>query len=145
MNQHQTAKRSRSDADSRGAILLVEDDPMVRRVTQLTLEKAGYRLIQAENGEEARDAFEASREEIELLVTDVVMPRLSGVELAKALLSVDPELKILFVSGYSSELDGLDELAGGRTRLLHKPYSADTLLRAIEGFGLEALLGNAGR
>ncbi len=143
MSRKQSAASTESKPSRHGLILLVEDDPMVRRVTQLTLEKAGFRLILAENGEEAHRLFEASGDRIELLVTDVVMPRVSGADLAKSLLKQNAELKVLFVSGYSAELDGLEDLGGERTRLLHKPYSSDTLIESIEAFGLGALLRDA--
>ena len=84
-------------------VLLVEDETPVRNVTLLLLEKLGYRVLEAANAEEAFSLVESGQAKIELLLTDVIMPGRSGPELAAALSSRDPGLKVLFQSGYTGE------------------------------------------
>jgi DNA-binding NtrC family response regulator len=83
----------------RAVILLVEDEGFVREVTGAVLESAGYRVLKAANAAEARFVFH-SEKEVQLLLTDVVMPGQNGYELAKGLQHIRPELKTLFTSGY---------------------------------------------
>jgi two-component system, cell cycle sensor histidine kinase and response regulator CckA len=82
-------------------ILLVEDEPLVRRLVRDTLERSGYSVLEASHGEEALRLCEKYGREIQLLVTDVVMPEMSGPELAAHVAAVQPELKVLFISGYT--------------------------------------------
>ena len=108
-------------------ILVVEDDPHVRRFARTCLEDCGFRVVEAENGEHALDVYREHQADIELLVTDVVMPRVGGMELAKALTDHQPDLKVIYMSGYAPELDGrLDSLEAG-SRFLKKPFDPDAL------------------
>lgn len=84
------------------SILIVEDEPAVRTATVLTLEKHGYRVVQAQNGAEAQRLVERDTS-IALVLTDVVMPQLSGPELAAQLVKTHPELRVLFMSGYAED------------------------------------------
>lgn len=86
-------------------ILLVEDEPAVRYLTRVVLERSGYRVLEAVNGVEARRVWAQHAQEIDLLFTDMVMPGgLSGHELALALQAEKPELRVIFTSGYSVDL-----------------------------------------
>ncbi len=112
-------------------ILLVEDETALREVTALTLQSAGYRVFDADSPAEAIQFVEIYREPIHLLLTDVIMPHMSGVELSKRLKASRPELKVIFASGY-----GGDELArqislAPDAVLLEKPFSRDALLTKI--------------
>ena len=84
-------------------ILLVEDDDGIRRLARLILDSLGYHLLEAADGQEALALAQQHTGGIDLLVTDVVMPRLGGRELADRLRLLRPELKILYLSGYSDE------------------------------------------
>ena len=84
-------------------VLLVEDEEPVRKITTLLLERLGHRVLKAENGQDALRLFEATREKIDLLMTDVVMPDLGGLEVAEALRAQDPGLRVLFHSGYTDD------------------------------------------
>ncbi|HEX8648458.1 MAG TPA: PAS domain S-box protein [Thermoleophilaceae bacterium] len=108
-------------ADGRGAtILVVEDEEPVRTLTERILASAGFVCLAAGDGDEALDVFEAHRDEIDLILTDVVMPRVSGPELAERVGAGGPP--VLFMSGYADQ-----RLPG----MLEKPFSADQLLRAV--------------
>jgi len=114
----------------RGAetILLVEDEPDVCAITRRILESAGYRVHTAENGQVALDRFSLLVPRPDLVLTDLVMPELGGIELADALLAQQSDLPILFMSGY---IDGYDLPEGTDPALISKPISMSTLLTAI--------------
>jgi two-component system, cell cycle sensor histidine kinase and response regulator CckA len=84
-------------------ILLVEDEVPVRKITTLLLESLGYRVLEASSGEEALRLAQGNREKLDLLMTDVVMPGMSGPELAEVLRVSDAGLKVLFLSGHSGD------------------------------------------
>ncbi len=117
-----------------GRILLVEDEPAVRSMTRQTLEFHGYEVVEAASGREALEVWQNRGKEIDLLLTDMVMPGgVSGSELAARLRCEKPALKIVFVSGYSPNVIGLDTDFYGRESncFLQKPYPSDVLLNAI--------------
>ena len=108
-------------ADGHGAtILVVEDEEPVRSLTERILASAGFRCLAASDGDEALEVFGRHRDEIDLILTDVVMPRVSGPELAERIGASGPP--VLFMSGYADQ-----DLPG----MLEKPFSADQLLRAV--------------
>ncbi len=108
-------------------ILIAEDEHLVRAVTRRTLERAGYRVHEAADGAEALAAARALGDDLDLLLTDIVMPSLGGRELAARLRLEYPALRILFMSGYSHEREA--HLSAGETisNFLHKPFSLDEL------------------
>jgi two-component system cell cycle sensor histidine kinase/response regulator CckA len=113
-------------------ILVVEDEELVREFVASFLGECGYKVRQAANGVEALDVWQRHSSEIDLLVTDVVMPqKISGIELAEKLRNDKHQLKVIFTSGYSLEL--LDEHFRARTdsNFLPKPYSPATLKELV--------------
>jgi CheY-like chemotaxis protein len=111
-------------------ILLVEDDRAVRETLAAALGDSGYRVFKASNGHEALEVHTQRRPEIDLLLSDVVMPALGGPELAKRLLVERPSLPVLLMSGYSDELFAhgpLDERIG----FLQKPFTLDQLVARV--------------
>lgn len=113
-----------------GTILLVEDNPDVRVLFSTFLRQAGYRVLEAADGRDALDTFEASAAEIDLVVTDVVMPNVSGPALASALRVRRPDVKVLYVSGCADQLE-IDAAPGPRATLLHKPVTRTTLVGQV--------------
>ncbi len=109
-------------------LLVVEDDPLVRLTIQACLAPLGYRLAVAADGTEALGVDPSS---IDLLVTDVVMPGLSGGSLAARMREACPELAVLFVSGYEAGLLFPDGIPGGRSAFLQKPFTSEGLARAV--------------
>jgi CheY-like chemotaxis protein len=112
-------------------ILLVEDEPLLRNLGQRVLGSAGYEVLVAADGQEALKVFKAHSSVINALVLDVVMPRLSGTEVADQIRQNNPEIPIVFVSGYDFEVAGdRSEVLEGTVRL-SKPYSSHDLLEAV--------------
>jgi len=120
-----------SGGDDTPTVLLVEDEDNVRRVMHKYFEQEGYQLLEARDGEEAQVIAERYEEPIHILVTDVVMPGISGRQLAERLAPLRPEMKVLFVSGYAH--DSLDEnwVTDWQMNFLPKPFSASELLGRV--------------
>jgi signal transduction histidine kinase len=108
-------------------ILLVDDDAEVRSVALAHLEGAGYVVLTAASGEEALETLQQHRTTVRMLVSDVSMPGMSGVELARRVHEQLPQVPILLISGYSEELQGKPE----RGRFLPKPFSGQRLLSEV--------------
>jgi two-component system cell cycle sensor histidine kinase/response regulator CckA len=128
-----TAKPAPSTASGRGSerILLVEDEDSVRSVAARVLLNQGYTVIQARNGEEALDLVTELGKDIDLILTDVVMPDMGGPALAKKLKAQRPDLKLVYMSGYS-ESDKLQPGIGGFDGpFLQKPFSAESLVMKV--------------
>ena len=112
-------------------ILLAEDDEWVRDLAIKILQRAGYRLILAKDGEEAILAFEAHCQEVDLALLDVVMPRKSGRLVYEAIQKIRPDLPILFSSGYSFKALETGQLPEGGFDLIQKPFSPHDLLSRV--------------
>ena len=112
-------------------VLLVEDETAVRVLISQALEKFGYRVLAAANPREAREVFRRERESIDLLLTDVVMPGETGVDLYKSLIGLEPNLPVLFMSGYTRSEQSLREVPGSRAPFLQKPFRPSELGRRI--------------
>ncbi len=114
----------------RETVLLVEDEADVRALTCEFLKAAGYQVLTAADGEEGLETGRRFGDEIDILVTDVVMPRMRGPELAKRLKRLLPDLKVVYMSGYTEEFsEGPNLLESGY--FLQKPFSRDALLRQV--------------
>jgi two-component system cell cycle sensor histidine kinase/response regulator CckA len=112
-------------------LLLAEDEEAVRESVLRVLKEAGYRVLVAKDGEEAVELFREHSSEISLLVSDMVMPRMSGRDAYEAMLRMSPQLCVLFTSGYSLGGDASDFVLLDGMHMIQKPYDADTLLRKI--------------
>src|SRR5437016_1180384 len=113
-------------------ILVVEDDEMVREFVSEALAALGYRVLSAVNGRDALEVWAEHRDEIDLLLTDVVMPEsISGRQLAHTLILDKPNLKVIFTSGYSSELFGSEFEREKEHLFLAKPYLPDRLAQTV--------------
>jgi len=108
-------------------ILLVEDDDAVRRLASLILRGKGYLVIEAASATEALNTFATRHGDFELLLTDVVMPGLSGLELARRLASINPKLRVLFMSGYSYETLAERGPPALASAMLAKPFTPESL------------------
>ncbi len=112
-------------------VLLVEDEEMVRRMTRGMLEMNGYTVIEAANGEEALAVCERHHGPFHLLLTDVVMPQMSGRELAQAIATLHPEMRVLYMSGYTDDAILHHGALDPGTVLLEKPFTSSALARKV--------------
>ncbi len=121
------------DAPAPGSetILLVEDDASVRTLARRTLETAGYRVLEARDGEEALAVAGASVEAFALILTDVIMPGLRGPALVQRLTGIRPGLKVLYMSGYTDTVVRSEGLLEPGRNLLEKPFTPAALLRSV--------------
>ncbi|NLH74979.1 MAG: PAS domain S-box protein [Verrucomicrobia bacterium] len=113
-------------------IFVVEDEPAVRSVVEVSLKSLGYAVITAGSGREALDIWPSHAAKINLLMTDIVMPGgINGIELAARLMKDNPSLKVIYTSGYSTEItEGRFNLPP-KTRFLQKPYLVETLASVV--------------
>ncbi len=112
-------------------ILLVEDEAAILALTKRMLEQMGYRVLAAGRPSEAMRLAAEHPGELDLLVTDVIMPEMNGRDLARKIESSRPRVKCLFVSGYSADFLGTQGALGAGVSLLHKPFSKDDLAAKI--------------
>ena len=113
-------------------ILLVEDEPFLRESAGKVLSQLGYRVLEAANGNEALEIWKQQRDEIQLLLTDLVMPGgMTGMDLGERLLKEKPELKVIYASGYSAEIAGKDFPLEEGVNFLTKPFSSRQLAQTV--------------
>ncbi|MFL5562858.1 MAG: GAF domain-containing protein [Gemmatimonadaceae bacterium] len=112
-------------------ILLVEDEPAVRRLARRALEAQGFHILEAASGAEALTISAAHAAELDMLLTDVVMPQMSGVELAGRLTASDPGLRVLYMSGYTEDALGQRGVLSPETAFLAKPFTPDVLVETV--------------
>ncbi|HEY3935556.1 MAG TPA: response regulator [Gemmatimonadales bacterium] len=112
-------------------ILVVEDDPSVRHVTGRVLEARGYTVLTASHGDEALRLALQTDTPIDLLLTDVVMPGMSGPELAREFVRTSPDTRVLYLSGYPAEAIARHGVLKGELAFLPKPYGTTRLLGKV--------------
>jgi two-component system cell cycle response regulator CpdR len=111
-------------------ILLAEDDESMRAFLERALTNAGYEVIAFANGKEAHERLK--EEPFSLLLTDIVMPQMDGIELARRASELDPELKIMFITGFAAVTLNTDSRAVRDARVLSKPFHLKDLVREID-------------
>ena len=110
-------------------ILLAEDDNDMRRFLVKALQNAGFEVVSYDNG---RSAYERLREEaFSLLLTDIVMPEMDGIELARRATELDPDLKVMFITGFAAVALNLDSNAPKDARVLSKPFHLKDLVNEV--------------
>ena len=112
-------------------ILLCEDEEAVRRLASTILARSGYRVIEAENGEQALRLAAGHEGPIHLLITDVLMPEMKGDLLAATIQKDQPQTQVLFMSGYASDVLNHEDVAQNGSEFLQKPFKPEVLLRRV--------------
>jgi CheY-like chemotaxis protein len=112
-------------------ILIVEDEETVRRLTREVLKTQGYTVLEARDGVEALSIFEQRDGTIDLMLTDVVMPRIGGAELARRVWSIRPDMKVVCMSGYTDDASIHHAVSGASIAFLQKPFTPAALARKV--------------
>ncbi|MEO1250722.1 MAG: response regulator [Pseudomonadota bacterium] len=112
------------------AILLAEDDDSMRRFLKKALERAGHAVIDAAQGDEA--LTELQLREFDLLLTDIVMPVMDGIELARRAAEIDPEMKIMFITGFAAVALNAANETPADAKVLSKPFHLKDLVQEVD-------------
>lgn len=112
-------------------ILLIEDNEMMRGLVELILTESGYKVLPAADGVEAVDAYRKFGNDIELVISDLEMPRLNGLDAFRQMKEINPNIKTIFASGYLDTAIKNQLQHEGARYFIHKPYSQDEILDAI--------------
>ncbi|HEU4643414.1 MAG TPA: PAS domain S-box protein [Gemmatimonadaceae bacterium] len=112
-------------------VLLAEDEDAVRSSVRRILERSGFHVLEARDGVEALEIWEREHGRIDLVLSDVVMPRLGGRELLARIRAMDPDARVLLMSGYTSNTEAVSELLAAGAALIEKPFAIDVLLSRI--------------
>jgi len=126
-----TSKQDTKPAGSGETILLVDDEPTVLKVMQRSLEKSGYRVLPAHDGEEGLSLFKSHAGEIHLIITDMSMPGMDGPEMTAAIHKISSSVPVLGTSGLDTQPDQETLRALGLRKILGKPCNSQTILQAI--------------
>lgn len=113
-------------------ILLAEDDNSMRHFLGGALEKAGYQVEACEDGLSALEAVRAAPERYDLLLADIVMPGMDGIELARKASDLAPSLKVMFITGFAAVAMGQKDAAASNARVLSKPFHLKDLVDQVE-------------
>jgi len=125
------AQRVTASDTGRETVLVVEDEHGLRALVQRILVNAGYTVLVAENGADALALFDQREGKVDLLLTDVVMPQMSGYQLAERLARSKPTLKVLYMSGYTDEIIDRHGVLKDGVRLIGKPFTAADMSRKV--------------
>jgi two-component system, cell cycle sensor histidine kinase and response regulator CckA len=128
---HGAAPASRSAVGGSETVLLVEDEESVRQLVRETLASKGYHVLEAENGQSGLAVAAAHRGKIDLIITDVVMPGMSGRELADQLVVARPEVRVLYLSGYTEDTIVSEGAIESGKAFLQKPFTLQSLSRKV--------------
>ena len=117
-----------SDLKGDEKILLVEDDKLVRSVIVEVLNNYGYVMLTASNGQDGFEVFLKNQYELDLVIADVIMPKMSGIELSQEIEKVHPKTKLFFMSGYSEQVNNLEDMG---VNYIKKPFDPLDLVKKI--------------
>ncbi|MCD6319961.1 MAG: response regulator [Candidatus Desulfofervidaceae bacterium] len=111
-------------------VLIVEDEPEILKVCKEFLEELGYKVFQASDGEEGWNVFKQKEREISLVITDIVMPKMSGIELGERVKTSNPNIKLILMTGYDPNLSSSKKMLADE--IINKPFSTKTLAERIQ-------------
>ena len=119
-------------ADTRGRVLFIDDDDSVRRMTARLLRRAGFAVADFASARAALDYLATEEDEFDVLLTDAVMPEMTGTEAAERVAVLRPDIAVIFVSGHDSSAIGTDVLARPGRWFLPKPFRSEDLARQLD-------------
>jgi CheY-like chemotaxis protein len=112
-------------------VLVVEDEAGLRRLVVRTLSRHGYKVLEASSGLEGLDVAQQAGDELRLVISDVVMPKMSGPEMVRKLREIRPDLKVMYTSGYAGDAMARKGLIEANAPVLDKPFTAFDLLDKV--------------
>ena len=112
--------------------MLIDDDEIVVKITEMMLKKNGYNILKANSGHDGLKLFQKYRNQIDLIICDMIMPKMDGLELVHRLREIDPYVKVLLSSGSLIDEDEKDIVNRGFDGLIKKPYKMNALTEKIE-------------
>jgi len=113
-------------------ILIAEDDVSMLGFLKLALEKAGHTVIDESNGVDALNTLKNTKDHFDLLLTDIVMPGMDGIELSQEATKVKPDMKVMFITGFSAVAVGRDGIQEEKAKVLSKPFHLNDLVEQVE-------------
>jgi len=125
------AKNNGSSHTGRPTVFVIDDEEIIRTMATDMLTDSGYEVISARDGEEALELFRESAHKIDIVLLDMIMPGLGGSEIFDLLRQINPDVKVIFSSGFSAEELPHGLLQQGTTDFIEKPYRIDELLAKI--------------
>ena len=131
MEPEEKEQTSVDDLGGSETVLIVEDDNSLLKFAQKVLQRYGYRILTAENGEEAFKIGKEHEGPIHLMITDVVMPKMGGKEVAERLQSLYPQMKVIYMSGYTNNAIVQHGVLAPGLNFLQKPFSPEGLARKV--------------
>ena len=117
----------RSTSGQGKTILLIDDEEMVIEISEMMLQKLGYKVLKAQDGHEGLQLFETNKTEIDLIISDLEMPEMNGKEVLDKLREIDPQIKVMLSSGALIDTDERSIINEGFDGFLKKPYNMTTL------------------
>lgn len=127
----ETQTRIQNPMQKHATVFVVEDDSAVREYLKYTLTSSGFTLYLSDSPQDAEKQFSLHMDEIDILLTDVLLPKKSGREMAEELLLLKPEMKVIFMSGYADDIFKAGEIADQNIRFLQKPFTKQDLLSIL--------------
>ena len=123
---------SRIDLGGHGTVLVVDDEPIVRKIAATSLKRYGYTVVTGENGQEGVDRFREMHKEAVIVILDMTMPVMSGEEALDHMRQIDPDIPVVLSSGYN-EVEAIRRFAGkGLAGFIQKPYTAAALAEKVQ-------------
>jgi CheY-like chemotaxis protein len=129
--QTETATAEPVDLNGSETILLVEDNDQVRELAHAILVRHGYTVLVAENGREALDIFGTFEEPVHLLLTDVILPKMNGKDLYNQISGLNPDVRVLYMSGYTDDVIASQRVTGEGGGFIQKPFSIQSLTTKV--------------
>jgi two-component system cell cycle sensor histidine kinase/response regulator CckA len=126
-----TVAKEELPAGGTETILLAEDDESVRNLTAVVLEDYGYRVIMAKDGQDAVNKYKEHQDKIRFLLFDIIMPKQTGKEAYDEIKAIEPDMKVMFMSGYAPDVIRQKTLLDDNAVIIQKPISPTALLKRI--------------
>ena len=112
-------------------ILIIDDDEVVIDISEMMLRSLGYKVLKAHNGYDGLQLYKANKQEIDLIISDLQMPKMNGIDLLAELREIDPQVKVILSSGALTESDEIEVIIKGFSSFIRKPYNLETLQKKV--------------